>query len=114
MDKRGLAIVATHRGDAADHDRVGVAVQHFFDFAVDAGERVTQKRSAGDERHPVGPFEARGALDAAASRETIGETLMPAAENIDAKRLARAKRSESRGREGDANDQGRRFERQRA
>ena len=75
---------------------------------------VTQKRSAGDERHPVGPFEARGALDAAASRETIGETLMPAAQNIHAKRLARAKRSEGRGREGDAHDQGRRFERQRA
>ena len=112
MDQGGRAAAAMHGGDAADQNGVRMALQHLFDGAVDASERGAQQRRAGDQRRPLRARKSRGAMHAAASRKAVGEIFMGGGENIDAKRLARAKRGEGRGRSGDADDQRGRVERQ--
>ena len=73
MNQCGRGAAPVNRLDPANDDRVRMALKHFLDHAIDAGERAPQQRRAGDKRHPFAAREPRRAFDACPACKAIGE-----------------------------------------
>ena len=114
IDQRTRRAVRAHPDDAADHDRMGMALEQFLDHAVEGDDRVGEQRHAGDQRRPARVGVAFGTLDPLAAGKPLGDAAMVGRQQIDAEG-ARAGESRISGRTAiDCHQQGRRFDRQRA
>ena len=98
---------------APDHDGMGVPLDDILDLAIDRRQRADQQRHAGDARVPLRAGKTVRTFQAALAGEAFGDFKLVGGEDVDAEEALTLQDRPGRRLPVDADDQGRRLDRQR-